>query len=260
MPIENPLLTADQLAFTPSRSNGISQSEELQLRILGCRFIRNAGTLLKVPLIVTLTSQALFQQFYYQRSLRMFSILDVGMATTFIACKVEESIRRLRDVINVFHFLYQEYRLLPTDPMPWYCEQYLDYKEGLVEAENIVLCELGFNVNVQHGHALLINYLKALDLIEERTFCQNALSTLNDLYLTDAFLRFQPNVVACASIYKSGKAENELLLMEGWWEIFDASLEAMESLCSALEAVYSEIVSGKLPVNHKELEDYYPLA
>lgn len=263
----NPTLSTDDLDLTISTTGkdgncgSISKEDELHLRILGSKFIKSSGPLLRLSQVTISTAQVLFQRFYYQRSLKIFSILDICMACTFCACKVEESCRRLRDIVNVFDYLHRKYRNLPTDPMPYVCSDYYDYKDSLVEAEMIVLRELGFNVHVQHAHGLLINYLKALDLNENLYFCQKALNYLNDMFMTDAFVRFQPNVIACACIFMASWEKEHYLVDESipWWEVFDASLGDMKILASNLLFAYQVKIRTELPVNHQELDVYYPL-
>ena len=263
----NPILTEIELRSTisatgkDSNCGPINQDEEIQLRILGTKLIKVAGLLLRIPQVTVSTAQVLFQRFYYQRSFKIFSILDIGMACTFIACKVEESCRRLRDIVNVFDLLYRKYRNLDTDPLPYICDEYFDYKESLIEAEMIVLTELGFNVHVQHAHGLLMNYFKALDLNEDLEFCQKALNYLNDMFMTDAFLRYQPNVIACACIYMASWNTKSYLTDSNvpWWDIFDVSMKQMEILAGNLIFTYKVQISPSLPVNHVELDSYYPL-
>lgn len=265
--LTNPTLPPDQLEHTVSCSGTdgncgrIQPEEEQMLRVLGTKLIQSSGPLLRIPQVTVATGQVLFQRFYYQRSFKIFSLLDICMASVFIACKVEETSRRLRDIVNVFDFLYRKYRKLDTDPLPYVSDEYFEYKDSLVEAESIVLRELGFHVHVQHAHGLLLNYLKALDLNEDLSFSQLALNYLNDMFMTDAFVRYQPNVIACACIWMAGKKDRQFLTNEStpWWIIFDTELEQMKVLAERLELVYTTEIDKKLPISHQELEDYYPL-
>jgi len=53
------------------------------------------------------TGQVLFQRFYYTKSFVRHPMEITAMACTCLASKVEESPRRIRDVINVYHHIRQ---------------------------------------------------------------------------------------------------------------------------------------------------------
>ena len=47
--LENSILPLEVLENTPSRKDGISESLETDLRMVGCDYIQSAGILLKLP-------------------------------------------------------------------------------------------------------------------------------------------------------------------------------------------------------------------
>lgn len=47
--LENCLLSADALRFTPSMGSGLDVETEAQLRVTGCELIQAAGILLRLP-------------------------------------------------------------------------------------------------------------------------------------------------------------------------------------------------------------------
>ena len=53
------------------------------------------------------TGCVLFQRFYYAKSLVKLPFDIVAMAALGLACKIEESPRRIRDIINVFKHIKQ---------------------------------------------------------------------------------------------------------------------------------------------------------
>ena len=53
------------------------------------------------------TSCVLFQRFYYAKSFVKLPFDVSAMATLGLACKIEESPRRIRDIINVFRHIKQ---------------------------------------------------------------------------------------------------------------------------------------------------------
>jgi transcription initiation factor TFIIIB Brf1 subunit/transcription initiation factor TFIIB len=107
--LENSILPLEVLENTPSRREGIPESLENDLRMVGCDYIQSAGILLKLPQVAMATAQVLFHRFYYAKSFIKYNVQYMAAACIFTATKVEEAPRRLRDVINVFHHLKQKW-------------------------------------------------------------------------------------------------------------------------------------------------------
>ncbi|KAF6207465.1 hypothetical protein GE061_015911 [Apolygus lucorum] len=105
--LNNVLLPEEKLTNTPSRLDGMSLDLETDLRVLGCELIQTAGILLKLPQVAMATGQVLFQRFYYSKSFVRHGMEITAMACVYLASKIEEALRRIRDVINVFHHIRQ---------------------------------------------------------------------------------------------------------------------------------------------------------
>lgn len=105
--LENSLIPEPKLDQTPSRLDGLDAETEKDLRILGCELIQTAGILLKLPQVAMATGQVIFQRFFYSKSFVRHNMETVAMSCVFLASKIEEELRRIRDVINVFHHIKQ---------------------------------------------------------------------------------------------------------------------------------------------------------
>ena len=107
------ILLPDELTSTsPSRKDGITEDTEVTHRILGCTLIQHAGILLKCPQVVMVTGQNILHRFFYRKSLVRYDSLTVAMGSLLLAAKVEERSMVLRDVLYVFHRIYQRRRHL----------------------------------------------------------------------------------------------------------------------------------------------------
>jgi hypothetical protein len=115
------------------------------------------------------------------------------MGAIFLAAKVEEVAKKIRDVCNVFWRLYQRSSNLPLQVLDIYKEvtpslfyshlkDYWKLKTELIKSECYILKELGFMLLVVHPHKFILNYIKVLDGSQQ-------LSQIAWNYCNDRFLR-----------------------------------------------------------------------
>ena len=69
---------------------------------------------------------------------------DISTGALFLAAKVEECPRKVRDVLNVFTHLEQKRAGAPPTPLDVYSNAYTTRKDRLIRAEREILKELGF--------------------------------------------------------------------------------------------------------------------
>ncbi|XP_050215946.1 cyclin-T1-4-like isoform X2 [Mercurialis annua] len=167
---------------SPSRKDGIDALRETHLRYSYCAFLQNLGMRLDLPQTTVGTAMVLCHRFFVRRSHACHDRFLIATAALFLASKSEETPRPLNNVLRVsseiFHkqdMTFLSY-LLPVD---WF-EQ---YRERVIEAEQMILTTLNFELNVQHPYASLTSVLNktgfsqnvlvnlALNLISEGEWC-----------------------------------------------------------------------------------------
>ncbi|RUS32899.1 cyclin-like protein [Jimgerdemannia flammicorona] len=261
--LQNPLLTYEQLASTPSRQDAIPDDLEEDLRNLGCELIQSAGILLKMPQVAMATAQVLFQRFFYLASLKKFGIVDIGMGALFLSSKICECPVRLSYLTTVYDYLIKRTKGQENpDPMDGFSQTAYDMKNALVVAEMQILKRLGFNVHVQLPYGLMVNYLRVLNLTEHERIPNRAWSYLNDstqtLSLrTPIHVAYPPPTVACAAIWLAARDE-KVRLPESpspWWELFDAELEEVRTAAAHVVRLYRRRLDRPiLPLTSAEVE------
>ncbi|KAH8867835.1 Cyclin-L2 [Schistosoma japonicum] len=153
--IHNIIIPEERLFPTPSQMDKMDYETEIDLRIVGCELIQDSGVLLRLPQVAMATAQVLYQRFFYSKSFVRHFYEHYAMACIFLAAKLEESPRRIRDVINVFHHIRQVRE--KKTPTPVILDQsYSNLKNQVIKAERRVLKELGFCVHAKHPHKLNI--------------------------------------------------------------------------------------------------------
>lgn len=289
MPGLNSLATEAQARQKPTCEDGIPPSLEEELCTFGCQHIQQAGILLHLPQDVTSTAQILFQRFWYVSSMRQFNLLDIAMGALFLASKIGETPARLRDILLVFDYMKQRAHYIAETsnhnapherikegtaaplnelqfvyrPTGYYSDAYYDAKDALVVAEIQILKRLGFDIEVNLPHALMINYVQLLGIAHEnlevagesKTAAQVAWNYLNDAYVdlgspslhTAVYCLFPPHVIAGASIYLLTLEPNLLhapiaLPMEPmpWWTLFDITKDELDAVARHILRLYHD--------------------
>ncbi|KAL6571506.1 hypothetical protein OROHE_003149 [Orobanche hederae] len=156
---------------SPSRKDGIDVLHETRLRYSYCAFLQNLGVRLDLPQTTIGTAMVLCHRFFVRRSHATHDRFLIATATLFLASKSEESPRPLNDLLRVSSEILhgQEFSLLSYMlPIDWF-EQ---YRERIIEAEQLILTTLNFELGVQHPYESLTSTLQKLG------FSQSALVNL----------------------------------------------------------------------------------
>ncbi|XP_076955007.1 cyclin-T1-3-like isoform X2 [Bidens hawaiensis] len=144
--------------FSPSRKDGIDSLQETHLRYSYCAFLQNLGIRLELPQTTIGTAMVLCHRFFVRRSHASNDRFLIATATLFLAAKSEETPCPLNNVLRVSSEILhkQDFNLLCyLLPVDWF-EQ---YRERVIEAEQMVLTTLNFELNVEHPYAHLTSML-----------------------------------------------------------------------------------------------------
>ncbi|XP_071147771.1 cyclin-L1-like [Mytilus galloprovincialis] len=237
--LEAVLIPDDKLSPTPSLQDGLDSDTEMDLRILGCELIQSSGVLLKLPQVAMATGQVLFQRFYYSKSFVKHNMEVLAMACINLAAKIEESPRRIRDVINVFHHVKQMRKQKVIVPLIL-DQNYINLKNQVIKAERRVLKELGFSVHVKHPHKVIVVYLQVLECENNQKLVQCAWNYMNDSFRTNVFVRFLPETIACACIYLAAR-QLQIALPDrpSWYSIFNVREDDIQEICLTILRLYA---------------------
>ncbi|KAI3470544.1 hypothetical protein Pfo_027207 [Paulownia fortunei] len=239
-------LTDEQLKNSPSSKDGIDEATETTLRIYGCDLIQESGILLKLPQAVVATGQVLFHRFYCKKSFARFNVKRVAASCVWLASKLEESPRKARQVLIVFHRMECRRENLPIEHLDASSKKYVDLKADLIRTERHLLKEMGFICHVEHPHKFISNYVIALASPELR---QEAWNLANDSLRTTLCVRFKSEVVACGVVYAAAR-RFQVPLPENppWWKAFDADKSGIDEVCRVLAHLYSLPKAQYIPV------------
>lgn len=233
------LIPKDKLENTPSMDEGIDRETESELRAMGGELIAKAGIYLRLPQVAIASAQVVFQRFFFAKGFVACDMQTAAKSAIWLASKIEENVRRVRDVINVFNFLENQRDGKSTDPIPL-DQNYWAIKREVIKMEHRILAELGFCVHVQHPHKIIVMYLEILDKKNNKAFIQTAWNYMNDSFRTTVFCEYQPETIACACIFLAARMLKIALPSNPhWYEVFDATTEEVEKIALTILKLYS---------------------
>lgn len=238
--LDNFYVSKEDLADSPSRKDGISADTERDQRIYGCELIQEAGILLRLPQAVMATGQVLLHRFYCKVSLVAHDVKKTAMACVWLATKLEENPRRMREMLSVFYRLDRRRQGKPTlPPLEVYGPVFEKWKSDVVTLERIMLRAFGFILHVEHPHKFVLNYLVVLEQHDhpESGLLQRAWNLANDSLRSTLCVRFKGEIVACGIIFLAAR-QLRIPLPEGpaWWDLFNvAKHDLLEVACEVLD-------------------------
>ncbi|KAK9825369.1 hypothetical protein WJX81_005635 [Elliptochloris bilobata] len=245
--IDNFYVTKEELDNSPSHRAGVEPEVVTQLRTYGCELIQEGGCLLKLPQVVMATGQVLFHRFYCKQSMTEYDVKDVATTCCWLASKLEETKRRVRDVLAVFHRIYRRREGRSLEPLDIYSKYYETLKAELIRVERIMLRSFGFIVHVEHPHKLVLNHLHLLG--GGNLLMQEAWSLANDSLRTTLCVRFKSEAVACGIIFMAAR-RLQIPLPEDppWWELHNVSWGEVVEVASEVYALYQRPKATYEPV------------
>nr|GEU49771.1 hypothetical protein [Tanacetum cinerariifolium] len=188
---------------SPSRSDGIDLKKETYLRKSYCTFLQDLGMRLKVPQVTIATAIIFCHRFFIRQSHAKNDRRTIATVCMFLAGKVEETPRPLKDVIIVSYEINHK-----KDPEALQRikqkKVYIQEKELILVGERVVLATLDFDFNVLHPYMPLVEAIKKLK-VTQITLVQVAWNFMNDGLQTSLYLQFKPHHIAAGAIFLAAK-------------------------------------------------------
>ncbi|CAN0509822.1 unnamed protein product, partial [Ectocarpus sp. 12 AP-2014] len=207
------------------------------------------------------TALVFFHKFFMLHSFQKHERFFVGSACLFLAAKVEESSKRVEQVMSKSWKVWNGGRDPPSENE----KSFKRLREKILIAERCVLHTLGFQLTVEHPYSVVMSLLKKLftmgkgadggkgaDKALNRQLSQAATSFVNDSLLTTLCLQYRPKQVAAAVVYLSylymGLPRVDTTLLE-------ADVTVVADICDIILSLYDERGAGHATVVVTDLRD-----
>lgn len=255
------LFTYEEIIETPSRIAGLSAMDEDRIHARSSRYIAECATEMGIPRLTTLVAATFLRRFYMLESLTDHDTPAVASACLFLACKVQETHKRLRDFI---HWTVKvRTRDLPRsiDGKDLFEDspEYEAEKTAMLAKEADLLRVLNFEMTVDHPFKYLLILRKQFLQIpadqqeteamhqlksSHKDVMQSAWNLINDSIGLDIYVRFDSSEIATAAFFLAAQLHNVSLPVDSnnpptWHELFACDLERVETICNAVLDVYA---------------------
>ena len=180
---------------------------DYNMRIYLHNLLIKLGRRLNIRQVALATAEVYLARFLLRVLLKEINIYLLVTACVYVACKIEECPQHIRLITLEARNLWPEY--VPQDVTK------------LAEFEFYLVEELDLYLIVHHPYRLLIQLKEYFQGQEQQGNCnfsitdeevQNAWSIINDSYITDVHLLYQPHILAITAMYMTivfGHGEKE---------------------------------------------------
>ena len=148
---------------SPSRKDGVDLKKETYLRKSYCTFLQDLGMRLKVPQVTIATAIIFCHRFFLRQSHAKNDRRTIATVCMFLAGKVEETPRPLKDVILVSYEIIHKKDPAAAQRIKQK-DVYEQQKELILLGERVVLATLAFDLNVQHPYKPLVEAIKKFNV------------------------------------------------------------------------------------------------
>ncbi|XP_051152766.1 cyclin-T1-4-like [Andrographis paniculata] len=220
---------------SPSRKDGIDVLQETHLRYSYCAFLQNLGFQLDLPQTTIGTAMVLCHRFFLRRSHAYHDRFLIAVAALFLASKSEETARPLNDVLRVScESLHRQELALLYMPIDYF-EQ---YRERILEAEQLILTTLNFELEVQHPYESLTSTLHKLGF-SQPVLVNLALCLVSEGLRSSLWLQFKPHQIAAGAAYLATKFLNmNLSSCHDIWHEFRTSPSVLRDVAFQLMELF----------------------
>ncbi|KAE8734349.1 Cyclin-T1-4 [Hibiscus syriacus] len=226
---------------SPSRRDGVDLKKETYLRKSYCTFLQDLGMRLKVPQVTIATAIIFCHRFFIRQSHAKNDRRSIATVCMFLAGKVEETPRPLKDVILVSYEIINKKDPAASQKIKQK-EVYEQQKELILIGERVVLATLGFDLNLHHPYKPLVEAIKKFK-VAQNALAQVAWNFVNDGLRTSLCLQFKPHHIAAGAIFLAAKFLKVKLPSDGekvWWQEFDVTPRQLEEVSNQMLELYEQ--------------------
>ncbi|KAL7266173.1 RNA polymerase II C-terminal domain kinase beta subunit [Rhizina undulata] len=242
-----PYLTEEQIESLRPRDTYV-EAKDVTTRLSACVWIMQVGHALQFPVRTMATAMILFHRFrlfnkspYYE-----YNYQDVAPATLFVACKIEDTLKKSREILATGYNL----RHPQSEPINPDSSNLDEPTRRIIGIERLILESSSFDFRNRHAQPFLVKLAKHFKC--STSVAQRAWDISVDVYKTLAPLKVTPHALALASLDLACRLEDQRIEIQH--DKFETSKEAVLSTIDDLLELYTNqksftIVGGSYDSN-----------
>ncbi|KAJ2786736.1 RNA polymerase II C-terminal domain kinase beta subunit [Coemansia interrupta] len=160
-----------------------------------CIFIKKLGRSLCFPARTISTAQLLIHRIYIYQPSTTIGSMDLATACLFVAGKMEETIKKLRDMLAHSYVISSQSN---GDPQAVSTATTDKMRLGVLDAEQFVMEAIGFDFRTSHPHLLYVKMAKLAGITRATTAA--GWHILADSYFTTLPIQYPSAVIAAGSL------------------------------------------------------------
>ncbi|KAI8888077.1 cyclin-like protein [Backusella circina FSU 941] len=221
--------TKDELSDTPSVHHGFSAENELLDRTKGCHYLLSVGAKLNLPQLPLATATTFFHRFYMRQSMKHYHVYDIAATCLFVATKVEECTRRMKDIVVACAQKAQKNDRLELSEDS---KDFIKWKDTLLRYEVILLETLCFDLAIQHPHSILV----ASDIrsIVSDSILKKTWMFLYQLMGVPYCVLYRPDTVAAAALLLGIHCSSLDEVRGDWWDYIHVDIGEANELAAEM--------------------------
>ncbi|KAG2393647.1 hypothetical protein C9374_007178 [Naegleria lovaniensis] len=178
-----------------------------------------------------------------------YDITLIACACVFLACKTEEQVRRVRDVINCMRKALNP----ESEPLELWHDELFNLKDCVIGYESVMMRCLKFRLTINHPFKYILGYCKALqgfNFKAENYFVQFCFQLAHKAYDTTCCVKYNCYELATSMIFLAAQlldikelvpSENELASQNcekpQWFTVFNVDHRTILEITSQVREV-----------------------
>ncbi|KAG2227927.1 hypothetical protein INT45_011950 [Circinella minor] len=225
-----------------SASAGILNKDAIT-RNTSCKFIQQVGKKLGFPQATISTAQALYHRFYLYYPIRDYPPQDVSVTCIFVASKIEETIKKLKDIYVAAHSVRHPGS---KELDPEHISE--DRRRRVIGYEKLLLETLCFDFQQRHPYEYVVKFVKwiqAFQKLDGKRLAQRAYLLAVDSYRTLLCVEYPAHTIAAGCIYLASillkHEDNTFTGLESdkpWDQFFCSRMEDIEDVSQQILDLY----------------------
>jgi protein BUR2 len=255
------LFPSSALEHTPSVMAGLTPMKERENRAKGVHFVTQVGIMLKLPQTTLTTASVFLHRFFMRQSMiddratgrPSFHYYSVAATSLFLATKVEENCRKMRDIVVACVRVAQKQPEKVVDEQD---KEYWRWKDTILAMEDTLLETLCFDLSVEPPYGTLFGFLGYFGVQEDKKLRNAAWGFLNDSYQTPLCVLWGSRTIAASALYCAarycGVTFRDDEKGRPWWETVGVDLLDMKKACNVMADFYENV-----PLRNGAAENVY---